>query len=394
MTRFGIEEEFMFLDRHRLAPVGMGERVQRMLRHSAHGEQVTGEFLESQIEYATSIHRQLRHAGAELRAFRSELASAAQDLDVVVVGTGTPFDACEYAMVAEKDRYQRIARDFGDLVTDHQVNGLHVHVEVDDREAGVRALNGVRLWLPCMLALTGNAPFWRGRDSGFASWRTMILRRLPTTGCPPHFDDAQDYAERADALVATGTATDLQSIAWAARLSERFPTIEVRVFDAQLTVGESLLAAALTRSLVTTVLETPPLTHVPQEILDGSLWLAARDGMGADLVDPFTGDPATAWSVVDALVEYIGPALVGHGDLEFVTAALARVRARGTGAQRQVEVLRRDGPLSLRRWYAERIAEPAGFAHGPVPQSETGRHSWMDHSARLTRPDAPRTAAG
>ena len=278
-------------------------------------------------------------------------------------------------------------------MTDHQVNGLHVHVEIDDREEGVRALNGVRLWLPCLLALTGNSPFWRGRDTGFASWRTMILRRLPTTGCPPHFNDAQDYAERSNALVATGTATDLPSIAWAARLSERFPTIEVRVFDAQLTVGESLLAAALTRSLVTTVLETPPLTHVPQEILDGSLWLAARDGMGADLVDPFTGDPATAWSVVDALVEYIGPALVGHGDLEFVTEALARVRARGTGAQRQVEVLRRDGPLSLRRWYAEHDHRESRVSqHRPFPDDL--RHGRIDTRARLARPDEPSTVAG
>ena len=80
-----------------------------------------------------------------------------------MVGSGTPFDASDSsAMVTEKERYQRIARDFGDLVTDHQVNGLHVHVEVEDREAGVRALNGVRLWLPCLLALTGNAPSGAG----------------------------------------------------------------------------------------------------------------------------------------------------------------------------------------------------------------------------------------
>jgi gamma-glutamyl:cysteine ligase YbdK (ATP-grasp superfamily) len=132
---------------------------------------------------------------------------------------------------------------------------------------------------------------------------------------------------------------------------------------------------------------------VPQEILDGSLWLAARDGMSADLVDPFTGDPATAWSVVDALVEYIGPALVGHGDLEFVTEALARVRARGTGAQRQVEVLHRDGPLSLRRWYAERITEAVGV-RSTDPFPDDLRHGRIDTRARLARPDEPSTVAG
>ncbi|GAA1764336.1 glutamate--cysteine ligase [Agromyces humatus] len=384
----------MVLDRHRLAPVALGERMLRTLRDGAYGERVTGEFLAAQVEYATSIHRHLRRAAAELHGFRRELASIAQDLDVVAVGSGTPFDACDSStMVTEKERYRRIARNFGGLVIDHQVNGLHVHVEVEDREAGVRALNGVRLWLPCLLALTGNAPFWRGHDTGFASWRTLILRRLPTMGCPPQFADAEDYAARSRALVATGAITDLQALGWAARLSERFPTIEVRVFDAQLTAAESLLAAVLTRSIVATVLETPPLTRLPQEILDGSLWLAARNGMAADLADPFTGDPATAWSVADALVDYIGSALVGHDDLAFVTESLARIRARGTGAQRQVEVFRRDGPIALRRWYTDTLTEGGGSTRSAAPGSETFRRARIDAPTRLA-PDEQSTVAG
>jgi glutamate---cysteine ligase / carboxylate-amine ligase len=212
-------------------------------------------------------------------------------------------------------------------------------------------------------------------------------------GCPPHFADAEEYAARSRALVATGAATDLPSLAWAARLSERYPTVEVRVFDAQLTVDESLLAAALTRSIVTTVIETPPLAHLPQEILDASLWMAARDGMEADLVDPFTGEPASAWSVADALVEYIGPALLGHGDLEFVLESLERIRAHGTGAQRQAEVFRRDGPITLRRWYAEAIVEPLS-ARSTAPFPDDLRHDRMDTQARLAGPGEPSTVAG
>ncbi|GAA1819889.1 carboxylate-amine ligase [Agromyces neolithicus] len=395
MRRFGIEEEFMVLDRHRLAPVALGERMVHTLRRGAYGERVTGEFLAAQVEYSTAIHRHVRQASAELHGFRRELAAVAQDLDVVAVGSGTPFDACDSStMVTEKERYRRIARNFGGLVVDHQVNGLHVHVEVDDREAGVRALNGLRHWLPCLLALTGNSPFWRGRDTGFASWRTMIQRRLPTMGCPPQFADAADYSARSRALVATGAITDLQSLGWTARLSERFPTIEVRVFDAQLTVAESLLAGALTRSIVTTVLETPPLAHLPQEILDGSLWLAARNGMAAELADPFTGDPAPAWSVAAALVDYVGPALVGHGDLAFVTESLARIRARGTGAQRQVEVFRRDGPIALRRWYADTLTEGTGTTRGAAPASEALRRARIDTRPRLAPADEQSTVAG
>ncbi len=266
------------------------------------------------------------------------------------------------------------------------MNGLHVHVEVDDPEARVLALNGVRLWLPCLSALTGNAPFWHGRDSGFASWRTILLRRLPTAGCPPHFADAADYAARSRALVATGAVTDLPALTWAARLSERFPTIEVRVFDAQPTVDETLLAVALTRSIVTTILDTPPLAPLPQELLDASLWAAARHGPAADLVDPFTGEPAAAWTVIGSLVEHIGPALASHGDLEFVTEALARVRELGTGAQRQVEVYRRDGPIGLRKWYADTITAGVGGARRSAPFSETLRHVRIDDAYPVRTP--------
>ena len=146
--------------------------------------------------------------------------------------------------------------------------------------------------------------------------------------------------------------------------------------------------------IVTTVLETPPLAQLPQEILDGSLWLAARHGMAADLVDPFTGDPSTAWSVARSLLDYIGPALVGHGDLDFVTESLARIRAHGTGAQRQVEVFRREGPLALRRWYADAITRGVDASHSAAALPETLRHSRIDARTRLARPDEPSTVAG
>ena len=194
----------------------------------------------------------------------------------------------------------------------------------------------------------------------------MILRRLPTMGCPPHFTDAKDYAERSECAGRDGRchrpAVDrLGRQVVRAVPDHRGTRLRCAADRRRVPAGSG------THAFPRHDRPRDPTTHArapgdPRR----SLWLAARDGMGADLVDPFTGDPATAWSVADALVEYIGPALVGHGDLEFVIEALARIRARGTGAQRQVEVLRRDGPLSLRRWYADRITEERRGSHAPL----------------------------
>jgi carboxylate-amine ligase len=253
MTTFGIEEEFIFLDPTALAPVDVAASVHAELLGSAHESRfVSHEFLASQIERSSPVFTRMDQAEADLVTFRTRLAAQARRRGVVAAAVGAPFMCSGWPSITDTERYHRVEDEFRGLVTDHLINGTHVHVGVPSRDVGVAVLDHVRVWLPTLLALTGNSPYWHGADTGFASWRAMHMRRWSTGGCPPPFADAADYDRRIRRLVGVGGTYDTRTIWWNARLAEGHPTVEVRVADAQLDTGSTLLVAALVRALVDT----------------------------------------------------------------------------------------------------------------------------------------------
>lgn len=336
---FGLEEEFMLVDPGSLEPVPEAREILESLRRDASaGADGTKEFLASQVEHSSRVFSTLPEALTEITAFRDRLAATAAERGLGAASVGVPFQTTPYPLLTPGDRYEEVEHEFRSVVADHQVNGLHVHVHIPDRESGVRALNRVRPWIPVLLALSGNSPFWRGADTGFCSWRSIILRRWVTAGCPPVFEDAADYDRRLRQLVGVGGTVDVETIAWNARLSEHWPTLEFRVFDAQLDAADSVLLAGLARGLVATALDEDDAASPsapPPELLDASLWHAARDGIDGSLVHPFTGEMVPARVVVDAMLERIRQRLEIADDLDFVTAGLDRLFRDGTGAQRQ-----------------------------------------------------------
>lgn len=346
METFGLEEEFMLIDPGSLEPVPEAREILDSLRASA-GADGTKEFLASQVEHSSRVFSTVTEALTELSAFRSRLAAMAAERGLAAASVGVPFQTTPYPLLTPGDRYEEVEHQFRSVVADHQVNGLHIHVHIPDREAGVRAINGTRAWIPVLLALSGNSPFWRGADTGFTSWRSIILRRWVTAGCPPRFEDAADYDRRVRQLVGVGGTVDVETVAWNARLSEHWPTIEFRVFDAQLGAEDSVLLAALSRGLVAAALEEAEEAEAPPpELLDASLWHAARDGIDGTLVHPGTGRLEPARAVVDALLERVRETLVGS-DLEFVSDSLDRLFRDGSGAARQRAAFERGGIIAL-----------------------------------------------
>ena len=356
MTTFGVEEEYFLIDPHTLRPVGAADVVLDELGpETTETGLVTHEFLTSQVERSTPVFTDLDEAAADLARFRGRLASAARSHAVLAVATGTPFDAEAVTGVTRSSRYQQIRAGLGDMVRDHQICATHVHVGVPGREAGVQALNHVRVWLPTLLSISGNSPFWRGRDTGFESWRAVIMRRWATTGCPPAFTDAADYDRRLRRLVGVAGTVDTATVAWYARLSERYPTLEVRVADAQIDPGSAVLLAALVRALVVTGLADAdrgvPPPELEPELLDASLFHASRDGVGGRLLHPVTRELAPARTVVDGLLRHVDDALSIAGDRLRVAALLDRLWVSGTGAQAQRRALQSGGLAGLRELY-------------------------------------------
>jgi carboxylate-amine ligase len=334
LTTIGVEEEFVLLDPATLTPVERAQDARDALGRSDRPGAVTGEFFPSQIEYATPVCTTTAAVLGSLRGFRRDLAGWAADSGLLAAGVGMPYRVLSDAHVTDGERYRDIASHFGLIVPDHQINGLHVHVGVESREHAIRALNRLRPWLPSLLALSANSPFWQTADTGFDSWRAIHSRRWTTYGVPPPFRDAADYDRRTSALHGVGGTSDAGTLNWVVRPSARYPTVEVRVFDAQLDAVSSVALAALVRGLVV----TPPRTELPDadpELLDSALWHAARDGLSGELLEPRTARLQPAASVVATLLDEAASGLVEHGDSELVESTVDRILTTGNGATQQ-----------------------------------------------------------
>lgn len=329
---FGLEEEFVLLDPRSLTTVDAGLDAVAALGGSCPGV-VVREFFPSQIEFATPVCTTVDDALSAVIAFRRRLSEWALGTGVIVAASGTPFAVNGRAPVLE-GRYAAIAHDIAGLTPDHQLNGLHVHVGIPDRDAGVRASNFLRPWLPVLLALAANSPFWMGRDTGFASWRVIHSRRWTTHGIPPFFSDAAEYDEALHRLAGVGATSDAGTINWHTRLSVAHPTLEVRVCDAQLDPYSSVALASLIRALVTVGFERE--TPRPQEFegWDAALWHAARHGTAATLVDPLTRALVPAAVAVDGLQHLVRPHLAA-ADASLVRSFLSAATRSGGGAALQ-----------------------------------------------------------
>ncbi|MFB0833697.1 carboxylate-amine ligase [Arthrobacter halodurans] len=352
MTRFGIEEEFLLVDAATGLPAVPGEsEIEALCGIEGGGSRTHQELLTCQVESASPVLEDAEQALASLRGYRRALEPGAVALGFRGLGIGAAPLAPEWpAPATNTPRYRGIEALAAGIVGDQYVSGLHVHVEVPDREAGVRALNSLRPWIPLLVAIGGNSPLWRGRDTGFASWRTIHYRRWSVQGIPPLFAGADDYDTRLERMLATDTVLDTGYLAWTARLSSRYPTVEVRAADTQLEARDAVLIALMVRALVRAELEDPAVPDpgaAGPELLDVALWQAAQAGLDGRLLDPRDGASRPAGDVLAALLRRIGPFLRIHGDTEFVDSGLRRLEREGAGARRQRDVLASGGVSGL-----------------------------------------------
>ncbi|MFJ8894916.1 glutamate--cysteine ligase [Leifsonia sp. NPDC102414] len=350
-TTIGVEEEFVLLDPETLVPVERAREAQDALRRAGNGfGRVMAEFFPSQLEFASPVCETAGQALASITGFREELSAWAAENGLIACGVGLPYRVAQEAEVTDEPRYREIASHFGLIVRDHQLNGLHVHVGVADRDAAVAASNALRPWLPVLLALSANSPYWNGVDTGFDSWRAIHSRRWTTHGIPPRFLDAADYDRRTAALRGVGGTSDAGTLNWVVRPSERYPTVEVRVFDAQLDPETSVALASIVRGLVLASAGRATGTQAAEiepELLDSALWHAARNGLAADLLDPRDGSLADARAVVRALLDAAAGGLAEQGDTAAVSAVVDRILREGNGATRQRAAMTEGGMRGL-----------------------------------------------
>jgi carboxylate-amine ligase len=250
-------------------------------------------------------------------------------------------------LAVHTDRYDRMTRQFGLMAREHLTCGCHVHVAVDSPDEAVGVLDRIRIWLPTLLALSANSPFWQGEDTDYASYRAQVMHRWPAAGPYDAHGTAAGYRAAVDRMIRTGVVLDEGMVYFDARCSAHHPTVEIRVADVCLHVGDTVLLAALCRALVETAAREwaggVPAAEVSTQLLRVASWQSARWGTRGDLIHPETVEPAPARKAVATLVDHLRPALRDSGDEQLVDNRVERLFALGNGAVRQREVHRGSG---------------------------------------------------
>ena len=316
--------------------VPTGSKLQRLRALHNEGE-VQDEWLACQIEFASDVCENRDQAHGQLLGFRTKLAEAATDEDLFGVSLGAlPVIPTESAEVTQTTRYQQIARHMPGVAAEHYLCGLHIHVGIESRDAGIRAMNALRPWLPLLVAFAANSPYWRAAETGFASWRTIQYRRWSIQGIPPVFRDASDYDQRMARVVDSESVLDVGHIAWAVRMSNNQPTIEIRMADAQLRAQDSVLLALIVRALVDTALhDAVRQKQFAPEYLDLAFWQGAKEGLEGPQLNPWTQNSVPARELLAQLMRHLEPALQRLGDLDYVQQHVQSVLNEGNGATRQ-----------------------------------------------------------
>ncbi|MGI8575728.1 MAG: carboxylate-amine ligase [Egibacteraceae bacterium] len=336
----GVEEEYQVADPTTTALAQSGEAIIDRLAEKDDQGDYAHEIAQSMIETQTGVCETLGEVRDELRARRAAVIRAAADIGRVVAAAGTfPTSDWYEQAFTQAPRYQAMEELQQQVVRELLVCGCHVHVGVADRDKAVAILDRMLPWMPLLLALSSNSPFWHGIDTGYASYRAMMWDRLPSAGMPQQLGSAAEYDALAERLLATEVIVDYGQIYWDGRLSRDHDTLELRVADVCLHVDDAVLQAGLTRALARTCYEEacrelPVVTRRP-ELVKAAKWRAARFGMTASLLDPFEDRLVDAPALLRRLIDYVGDALAVFGDAEDVLAMAERVLRRGTGAEEQ-----------------------------------------------------------
>jgi carboxylate-amine ligase len=306
----GVEEEVMLLDPSTWALASRADAVMSRLGGELESHTST-ETHGSALELRTDPHTNVAEGLAQLERLRSELAAKLASLDLKAAVAGLhPFTLWQDTKISEGDRYRFLYGSMRELARREPTFALHVHVAVPDPERAMLAANRLRSHLPLLLALSANSPFWQGRETGLASARTPLFQAFPRVGIPRAFLDYQDYVSTIDLLLRCEAFPEPTFLWWDVRLQPRFGTIEVRIMDAQTTVADSVALTALVQCLVrleaTEGSGADPVIDLP-EVLAENRFLAARDGVEANLIDARLGHGSPVPEVLESVLRMCMP---------------------------------------------------------------------------------------
>ena len=356
-----VEEEFAILDPDTLSLTNRFEDLQAAARGTDLEPHLVGELIASEVEVRTGRCETFAEAAARVPERRAQLAALADTLGLALAGTGThPWSPWQEQRIIDTLHYRRNDELLRYVVWRNNSFGQHVHVAIHGADRAVKVCDGLRPFLPDLLALSASSPFVEAVDSGLHSARTEIFTRMfPRCGVPDPYGDWATFEDYVRTLFRTESITEHTQLWWSVRPHLGFPTVEIRICDGQPDQGEAIgLAAlmyALTARIARAIDEGEPLLSPTPRMIEENTWRAIRYGLSGELLDLRTNEVRPARAAIEQLIEWVRPVAdeLGVTPYLFVPAANA--------AERQIA--RRAEGASFAEIYAEQLVrtrEPVG----------------------------------
>ena len=345
----GIEEEYQTID-----PETFDLRSHIAAEIIAKGkrqldERVKAEMHQSVVEVGTSVCRTMKEARTDIVNLRRSMVDLAQANGLLLVAGAThPFADWRTQDIYPDERYLQVIEDMQLVARSNLIFGLHVHVGIEDRETTIQLMNQIRYFLPHLLALSANSPFWLGMNTGLKSYRCKVFDKFPRTNIPDTFTSWPDYEGFVNLLVRTGCIDNAKKIWWDVRPHPFFSTLEVRICDIPMRVDETLAIAALIQATVAKLYKLHAKNQAYREysrsLIMENKWRASRYGLDGKLIDFGLQKEVPERALIREYLDFVDDVL-DELDCREEVSYVETMLAQGSGADRQLKVFEETGDL-------------------------------------------------
>ena len=338
----GIEEEYQTID-----PVTRDLRSHIETEMLAAGkmrlqERVKAEMHTSVVEVGTRVCRNIDEAREDIYELRREMIKLAHDHGLVLVAGAThPFADWRTQEIYPDPRYVQVVKDLQLVARSNLIFGLHVHVGIEDREAAIRIMNSLRYFLPHIMALATNSPFWLGLNTGYKGYRAKVFENFPRTGIPDAFASYSEFENYVNLLVRTNCIDHAKKIWWDIRPHPYFSTVEVRACDIPLRAEETVAIAALIQATAVYLYKlheaNQDFRQYARPLLMENKFRAVRYGLDGKLIDFGKQQEVPLRNLLEEYLALIDPVVDELGSREAIEG-VRTIMKTGTGADRQLKV--------------------------------------------------------
>jgi len=345
----GIEEEYQTIDpQTRDLRSHIASEILPKAKLALH-EAVKPEMHQSVIEVGTRVCKDVKEARENIQALRREMITlASQNGMLLAAGSTHPFSDWKLQEIYPDERYRRVVEDMQLIARANLVFGLHVHIGIEDRNTAIHIMNSMRYFLPHILALSSNSPFWMGMNTGFKSYRVKVFERFPRTGIPDTFANWSEYENFVDLLVRTNCIDNGKKIWWDIRPHPFFNTLEVRVCDIPMRLDETMAIAALIQATVAMLYKLHASNKsyriYGRALISENKFRASRYGLDGKLIDFGKEEEVPLRQLILEYLDLIDDVVDELGSREEINY-IHEMLKMGTGADRQLKVFEQTGDL-------------------------------------------------